>query len=64
MMVYPQQNPGPELVAAAHPELENIHYVETTAVLEDPKVAEDLHREILVLVIVVVAAAILLFLLL
>jgi hypothetical protein len=63
-MVYPHQNPGPEHAAAAHPELENIHFVERTAVLEDPKVAGRLHRGLVVAVVVVVAAVTLLYLLL
>lgn len=63
-MVYPDQNPGPEHAEAAHPKLENIHYVETTAVLEDARVAEKLHRGLVVAVVVIVAAATLLFLLL
>jgi capsular polysaccharide biosynthesis protein len=63
-MVYPHQNPGPEHAEAAHPKVENIHYVETAAVLEDAKVAKKLRRGLVVAVVAIVAAVTLLFLLL
>jgi len=63
-MVYPHQNPGPELAEAAHPKLKNTHFAEKVAVLEDRKVAQKLNRGLVIAVIVVVAAITLLYLLL
>ena len=63
-MVYPDQNPGPELAEAAHPKLRNNHFAERVAVLEDRKVAEKLDRGLVIAVVVVVEAITLLYILL
>ena len=63
-MTGPWNSPSPEFAETAHPELENIHYVEKANVLEEAKVAKKLNRGLVIGIGVVVAAVVLLLVLL